>query len=98
MLAWTFPGPQGKGSVPSLHKLRVRKQGCWSVGCGHAWRRIQILICEQSGVSSMALALTQGLPTLNSYCVLHPILRVPLAVFTEPLLGTRILLLEDLVI
>lgn len=46
----------------------------------------------------MALALTQGLPTLNSYCVLHPILRVPLAVFTEPLLGTRILLLEDLVI
>lgn len=73
-------------------------KGCWSIGCGHAWRRIQILICEQSRVSSMALALTQGLPILNSHCVPHLILSITSAVFLEPSLGTRTLPLEDLVI
>lgn len=46
----------------------------------------------------MALALTQGLPILNSHCVPHLILSITSAVFLEPSLGTRTLPLEDLVI
>lgn len=46
----------------------------------------------------MALALTQGLPTLNCHCVPHPILTITSAVFLEPSLGTRTLPLKDLVI
>lgn len=100
MLTWNLPGPQGKGSVPSWHRLRARKQGwrnrlrgCWSIGCGHAWWRIQILICGQSGVSSTALALSQGLLSLNIHCVPAPILTVITAVFIERSPGTRALLL-----
>lgn len=27
MVAWNLPGPQGKDSVPSWHRFRVKKQG-----------------------------------------------------------------------
>lgn len=27
MVAWNLPGLQGKGSVPSSHRFRVKKQG-----------------------------------------------------------------------
>lgn len=77
--------------------MEKQTKGCWSIGCGRAWWRIQILICEQSEVSSMALTLTQGLLTLNSHCVPHLILTITSAVSLEPSLGTRILPREDLV-